>query len=293
MKKSKLVLATVALATALTCTVGLAACNSDNNNENSNDSQIVAVYQLYAASAQQSGETVLTYEQWLESIKGPQGATGATGATGKSAYEIAVGNGFEGTETEWLASLKGENGENGEDGATGATGAAGKSAYEIAVENGFEGTEAEWLASLKGENGEDGATGATGVGIEGIYETSDGLMVKYTNGTVAPVQDGGVTKPLVTLGDNNLVIAVSEEVDDNFTYTEYCFYTLVGGSYKFTVYDATVSICIDGNNINYFVGDDMESPREVTYNLPAGTYQFCVYNTATVETTYRITIEKV
>lgn len=33
--------------------------------------------------------------------------TGTTGADGKSAYEIAKDNGFDGTETEWLESLKG------------------------------------------------------------------------------------------------------------------------------------------------------------------------------------------
>ena len=32
---------------------------------------------------------------------------GGTGTAGKSAYEIAVDNGFVGTETEWLESLKG------------------------------------------------------------------------------------------------------------------------------------------------------------------------------------------
>ena len=52
----------------------------------------------------------------------------------KTAYDIAVENGFEGTETEWLESLK------------------GKSAYEIAVDNGFVGTEEEWLESLKGND---------------------------------------------------------------------------------------------------------------------------------------------
>lgn len=35
------------------------------------------------------------------------------GQDGKSAYEIAVSHGFEGTEEEWLASLKGDPGENG------------------------------------------------------------------------------------------------------------------------------------------------------------------------------------
>ncbi len=39
--------------------------------------------------------------------------------TGKSAYEIAVLNGFEGTEEEWIVSLKGEKGDKGEDGAAG------------------------------------------------------------------------------------------------------------------------------------------------------------------------------
>lgn len=36
---------------------------------------------------------------------------------GKSAYEVAKNNGFEGTEAEWLQSLKGEKGDQGEDAA--------------------------------------------------------------------------------------------------------------------------------------------------------------------------------
>ena len=38
---------------------------------------------------------------------------GGSGTAGKSAYEIAVDNGFVGTETEWLESLKGSDGNNG------------------------------------------------------------------------------------------------------------------------------------------------------------------------------------
>lgn len=45
--------------------------------------------------------------------------TGTPGKDGKSAYEIAVENGFEGTEEEWLASLKGSDGQNGQDGEDG------------------------------------------------------------------------------------------------------------------------------------------------------------------------------
>jgi len=44
---------------------------------------------------------------------------------GKSAYQIAVDNGFEGDETAWLASLKGETGDTGPAGAAGANGTDG------------------------------------------------------------------------------------------------------------------------------------------------------------------------
>lgn len=46
---------------------------------------------------------------------------GTVGETGKSAYEIAVKNGYVGTETEWLASLKGEKGDVGDRGDSGVT----------------------------------------------------------------------------------------------------------------------------------------------------------------------------
>lgn len=40
---------------------------------------------------------------------GKDGVDGKDGADGKSAYQIAVDNGFEGTEEEWLASLQGDD----------------------------------------------------------------------------------------------------------------------------------------------------------------------------------------
>ena len=44
---------------------------------------------------------------------GELGGGSGSGVAGKSAYEIAVDNGFVGTETEWLESLKGAKGTNG------------------------------------------------------------------------------------------------------------------------------------------------------------------------------------
>lgn len=57
---------------------------------------------------------------------GPPGKDGQDGADGKSAYQIAVDNGFTGTEAQWLASLKGEEGGPGTPGKDGDPGAPGK-----------------------------------------------------------------------------------------------------------------------------------------------------------------------
>lgn len=73
---------------------------------------------------------------------GVVGPPGADGADGKSAYEIAVQNGFVGTEAQWLDSLNGADGTNGTDGAD------GKSAYQSALDGGFVGTELQFNESL-------------------------------------------------------------------------------------------------------------------------------------------------
>ena len=74
---------------------------------------------------------------------------GKDGADGKSAYQIAVDAGYTGTETEWLASLKGEKGDTGEAGASGEKG-----------EKGDRGEKGDTGAAGKdGTNGKDGADG--------------------------------------------------------------------------------------------------------------------------------------
>ena len=54
-----------------------------------------------------------TPKRLQEAIDNGELGGGGSGTDGKSAYEIAVDNGFVGTETEWLESLKGEQGEAG------------------------------------------------------------------------------------------------------------------------------------------------------------------------------------
>ena len=90
---------------------------------------------------------------------------GANGEKGSSAYQIAVEQGYQGSESDWLSSLKGDKGEKGNTGAKGnpgQDGTDGKSAYAIAVEHGYEDSEEEWLLSLKGEKGDTGERGEKG-----------------------------------------------------------------------------------------------------------------------------------
>lgn len=94
------------------------------------------------------------------------------GDPGASAYELAVADGFEGTEAEWLASLQGQ---------PGGAGGPGPSAYEVAVANGFVGTEAEWLTSLKGDPGESGDPW-----VPPIFEDVDAAYAAFVADEVAP-----------------------------------------------------------------------------------------------------------
>lgn len=109
----------------------------------------------------------------LEGLKqGLDGNHGAKGERGYSAYEIAQQGGYTGTKEEWLASLKGQKGNQGNPGARGVegprgipgvNGLPGASAYEIAKAKGFTGTDVQWLESLKGQKGDAGVSKTTKV----------------------------------------------------------------------------------------------------------------------------------
>ncbi len=109
---------------------------------------------------------------------------GCNGTDGKSAYEIAVANGFVGTEAEWLASLNGKDGRNGTDGLDGQKGIDAADYiydwYEKAKADGYEGSFIDFLETY------DSAAGA--VGISGnAYAVNKAMMssvIIYTKFTV-------------------------------------------------------------------------------------------------------------
>ncbi len=111
--KKKVVLALLSLSCVAAGAFGLAACGGGDDR----DASIVNVYNQYVAYAESNGETPMTYEVWLNSIKGQKGDQGAPGEAGKSAYELYRENflknnpnGTPMSESAWIASLTGKNG---------------------------------------------------------------------------------------------------------------------------------------------------------------------------------------
>ena len=180
------------------------------------------------------------------------GANGEKGTDGKSAYQIAVEQGYQGSESDWLSSLKGDKGDKGEKGNTGAKGnpgqdgADGKSAYAIAVEHGYEDSEEKWLLSLKGEKGDTGERGEKGdTGLQGergergekgdagvagkdgfspiANVVKDGSVITITitdkNGTTTVTLTEGAAVDLTPYAKVTYVDEKVQELSDSLTYT--------------------------------------------------------------------------
>lgn len=151
--------------------------------------------------------------------------SGAQGIQGLSAYQVAVQHGFEGTEAEWLISLKGEKGETGPKGDKGNTGEKGDTG-----ERGPQGLQGErGLQGIQGEKGEQGIQGPVGPkgeqgeqGIQGIQgpqgepgpqgpkgDTGSGLNVKGELDSEAGLPQEGVSGD-AWLISGNLYVYVGE-----------------------------------------------------------------------------------
>lgn len=151
--------------------------------------------------------------------------SGAQGIQGLSAYQVAVQHGFEGTEDEWLISLKGEKGETGPKGDKGDTGEKGATG-----ERGPQGLQGErGLQGVQGEKGEQGIQGPVGPkgeqgeqGIQGIQgpqgepgpqgpkgDTGSGLNIKGELDSETELPQEGVSGD-AWLISGNLYIYVGE-----------------------------------------------------------------------------------
>ena len=107
--------------------------------------------------------TLDLYTQLLKKLSEMQ--TGANGKDGRSAYEIAIENGFVGTAAEWLESLKGRDGIDGKDGLPGKDGKDG----------------------LPGKDGRDGRDGKDGVSPDLTNYPDTDAVKALVQATVQPL----------------------------------------------------------------------------------------------------------
>lgn len=123
-----------------------------------------------------------------------EGAGALKGQDGRSAYQVAVDNGFSGTEQEWLNSLQGDQGPAGRDGIDGKDGAPGRDGI-----NGQDGA--------PGRDGKDGAPGPEGkqgkTGPKGdSYIITEADYAEIANLVTVPTKTSDLTN------DSNFVTSI-------------------------------------------------------------------------------------
>ena len=148
------------------------------------------------------------YTQLLKKLSEMQ--TGATGKDGRSAYEIAIENGFVGTAAEWLESLKGRDGIDGKDGLPGKDGKDGADGLP-----GKDGT--------NGKDGRDGIDGKDGVSPDLTNYPDNDAVKALIQATVQPLlQQAHVHENLNVLDDLTAdelsLLRALQEFEDDTTY---------------------------------------------------------------------------
>lgn len=140
--------------------------------------------------------------QGIQGIPGPQGPqgpqgekgdTGAAGPAGKSPYDIAVQNGFTGTEAEWINSLQGGIGVDGKDGKSPYIGADGDW-YE------YDDAQAQYTDTGRPAQGPQGPMGSPGLkgdpgpqGIPGAQGATGQTGATGAAGAAATIAAGTAT----------------------------------------------------------------------------------------------------
>ena len=128
------------------------------------------------------------------------GANGEKGTDGKSAYQIAVEQGYQGSESDWLSSLKGNKGEKGDPGNRGLQGVPGE----------------------KGEKGDASVAGKDGFSpIANVVKDSSVITITITdkNGTTTVTLTEGAAVDLTPYAKVTYVDEKVQELSDSLTYT--------------------------------------------------------------------------
>ena len=155
------------------------------------------------------------------------GANGEKGTDGKSAYQIAVEQGYQGSESDWLSSLKGDKGEKGDTGLQGERGEKGETGQQ--GEQGPKGEKGDpgdrGLQGVPGEKGEKGDAGVAGKDgfspIANVVKNGSVITITITdkNGTTTVTLTEGAAVDLAPYAKVTYVDEKVQELSDSLTYT--------------------------------------------------------------------------
>ena len=146
------------------------------------------------------------------------GANGEKGTDGKSAYQIAVEQGYQGSESDWLSSLKGDKGDTGERGEKGDTGLQGERGEK--GETGQQGEQGPM--GEKGEKGDAGVAGKDGFSpIANVVKDGSVITITITDksGTTTVTLTEGAAVDLTPYAKTVYVDEKVQELSDSLTYT--------------------------------------------------------------------------
>ncbi len=160
----------------------IAACDDDSANRSRTHEE---QYNLYVAYAEENGESPMTYEQWLDTIRGADGSTISTGVgqpladlgkPGDLYLDTTTFDLYSKNSSGWtlIGNIKGQDGKDGQSGQDGAAGQDGED----------------------GEDGRDGATWTTGQGQPSSDGGNDGDLYLDTEDYTVYVKEDGAWQSL-------------------------------------------------------------------------------------------------
>lgn len=239
------------------------AAKSSEDNASQSESNALKYQKAAALFASKSLEQSSVATQKAEDAsssasKAAASALEASQYVGKSAYDVAVDNGFVGKEPEWLASLKGDTGPQGPQGEQGIQGVKG--------DKGDTGdTGPQGPQGVKGDTGDTGPQGPQGEqGEKGEKGDKGDTGDTGPQGIQGPKGDTGATGPNVVDSSTSttlsgLLIGTGSYIDSAVSGVDYVdpaalesYLLKSGGAITGSIYPSTDYTCYLGTGTNRF-----------------------------------------
>lgn len=243
-------------------------CEGDKNAQKTEKvDDLSELYQNYVSYAEKTGSQTKSYNEFISFVENKGEPSGKVNRSsdiidsgeqiiqaqnvencqnGKSAYELALENGFNGTIEEWLSSLKGGNGQDGLNGTNGQNGKDGQNG--IGIMNTTINNEGHLIITFSNGDTKDcgnvvGANGVNGKDGENGKDGQQGAQgIKGETGDKGDKGDQGEQGEKGKDGQTGAGIEKIEKVGSNGNIDTYEIILTNGQKYPFTITNAREDI---------------------------------------------------